>query len=221
MKELIKKIIGTDSEWESHIENIFVLFEKNLKEYHPKNILDVGSGDGQRTIRVAKYYNIETHNIFGVDYNDQCVTKAGQIPNMQKIDLETDILPHKADIFDLTICNQVLEHLINFTKVIDEITRVTRKGGYIIIGIPNLAHLINRSYLLLGLQPMCIHLTGPHVRGFTHNAFKKYLNTLDGLKLIDYTGALMYPLPLFISNFLAKYFIGLSGYTCYLLKKIK
>ena len=107
------------------------------------------------------------------------------------------------------------------TEVANEIIRVIRKGGHIVIGIPNLSHLINRIYLLLGIQPMCIHLEGPHVRGFTHRAFKKYLISLEGTKLIAYSGALMYPFPLIISKSLAKHFVGFSGYTCYLLKKIK
>ncbi len=39
-------IIGTQYEWESHIDNIFRIFNKNLKTYSPKNMLDVGCGKG-------------------------------------------------------------------------------------------------------------------------------------------------------------------------------
>lgn len=222
-KEFIKyKIIRTQHEWESHIDNIFHLLDENIKTYNPNNMLDVGCGSGDRTIRIANYFNIDMQNTYGVDYDDQCIIDSRKTFNIEKIDLETDKLPYKESMFDLVICNQVLEHLKNYRKVIDDVIRVTRKEGYIVFGIPNLAHLINRIYLLFGIQPMCIYLDGPHVRGYTHKSFINLLNSLQKVRLIDYTGSTtMYPLPFVMAKFLANYFIGLSGYVCYLLQKIQ
>ena len=73
----------------------------------------------------------------------------------------------------------------NYRKVIDNLIRVTKTKGYILVGIPYLAHLINRIYLMFGVQPMCIHLDGPHVRGYTHKAFVELLTSLEEAKLID------------------------------------
>ncbi len=222
LKEYIKyHIIGTQHEWDSHIDNMLRIFDENLRTYIPNNILDVGCGDGDKTIRMANHFNIDMHNTYGVDYDDQRVIDCGKIFNAEKIDLETDDLPYENNTFDLVICNQVLEHLKNYRKVIDDLIRVTKRGGYIAVGIPNLAHLINRIYLLFGIQPMCIHLDSNHVRSFTHKGFVKMLTSLQGVKLIDCKGALMYPLPLIIAKFLAKHFVGLSGYTCYLLRKVQ
>jgi ubiquinone/menaquinone biosynthesis C-methylase UbiE len=166
-------------------------------------------------------FNIDIRNAYGVDYDDQNVIACKKKFNAKKIDLETDSLPYEDSMFDLVICNQVLEHLKNYRKVIDDLIRVTKKGGYIAVGIPNLAHLINRIYLLFGIQPMCIHLDGPHVRSFTHKSFFKMLASLQGVKLIDYKGTLMYPLPFVIAKFLANYFVGLSGFTCYLFRRVQ
>ena len=221
LKELIKKIIGAKYEWQSHIDNIICIFDKNLKTYNPHNILDVGSGDGSRTLIMAKYFNIEPRNIYGIDCENKYIVETREIFNAEKIDLERDLLPYEDESFDLITCNQVLEHLKNYRKAIDEVIRVSKKGGYIAFGIPNLAHLMNRIYLLLGTQPLCILLNGPHVRGYTHSSFFEILNSIDRLKLVDYTGSIMYPLPLVVGKFLAKHFVGLSGYTCYLLQKIR
>lgn len=221
LKEFIKKIIGTKYEWQSHIDNILYIFDKNLKTYDPNNILDVGSGDGSRTLLMAKYFNIEPHDIYGIDYAEKYIVETREIFNAQRIDLETDLLPYDDESFDLITCNQVLEHLKNYRKAIDEVIKVCKKGGYIIFGIPNLAHLINRIYLLLGVQPLCMLLKGPHVRGYTHTSFIKMLNSIERLKLVDYTGSIMYPLPLVVAKCLTKHFVGLSGYTCYLLQKIR
>jgi len=220
-KEYIKNsIIGTQHEWESHIDNIFRLFDKNLKGYLPNNIMDVGCGDGSRTIRIAKYFDIDLSKVYGIDSNDNHIKTSQNIFNAYQLDLELEAIPHDDDIFDLVICNQVLEHLKNYSKVIDELVRVTRKMGYIAIGIPNLAHLINRIYLMFGIQPMCIHLGGPHVRSFAHKSFVKMLASLNRLKLVDCCGSLMYPLPFFLAKSFSHRFVGLSGYVCYLLQKI-
>jgi len=141
--------------------------------------------------------------------------------NASKIDLETDDIPYENNTFDLVICNQVLEHLKNYRKVIDDIIRVTKRRGYIVIGIPNLAHLINRIYLLFGIQPMCLHLDGSHVRAFTHGSFVKMLASFQTVKLIDCKGSAMYPLPFFIAKYIDDYFVGLTGYVCYLLRKLQ
>jgi 2-polyprenyl-3-methyl-5-hydroxy-6-metoxy-1,4-benzoquinol methylase len=195
------------------------IFHKRLSQYKPKNILDVGCNDGSRTIFVAEHFRINAKNVYGIDYDDELITLCRERFNTEKVDLEVDNIPHENDFFDLVICNQVLEHLKSYRKVIDDLVRVTKEGGYIIIGIPNLAHLINRIYLLFGFQPMCIHLDGPHVRAFTHRSFLKILVNFKGIELIDCTGAVMYPLPFSMTKFISDYFIGLSGYVCYLLRK--
>jgi ubiquinone/menaquinone biosynthesis C-methylase UbiE len=219
-KQFIKhRIIGTQYEWESHIENIFHIFERNLTTYIPNNILDVGCGNGDRTVRIANHFNVDSNNVFGLDYNDDSITTCKKMFNATKLDLESEGIPYAENTFDFVICNQVLEHLKNYKNVIVDLIRVTRKSGYIAIGIPNLAHLINRIYLLFGIQPMCISMDSSHVRGFTHNSFVKMLTSFHNIELIDYKGAIMYPLPHFIARYTTNYFTGLSGYICYLLRK--
>lgn len=215
------RVIGTQYEWESHIDNIFRIFDKKLKTYAPNNLLDVGCGNGDRTIRIANYFNVHMNNTHGLDYNDDFVIACKRMFNARKIDLEIDDIPYEGSTFDLVICNQVLEHLKNYKKVVDDLIRVTKKRGYIVIGIPNLAHLINRIYLLFGIQPMCIHLDGSHVRSFTHKSFFRMLASLQTVKLIACTGSTMYPLPFFAAKYIADYFVGLTGYICYLLQRVE
>jgi ubiquinone/menaquinone biosynthesis C-methylase UbiE len=217
----IKKLIGTRHEWESHVANVFRIFECNLQNYTPRNVLDIGCGDGERTIRIAKYYGVPMTEVYGLDYDHELILSCRKLFNAKRVDLERDQIPHDDNTFDLVICNQVLEHLKDYKKTIYEAIRVTKHQGYIVLGIPNLAHLINRIYLLFGIQPMCIHLDGPHVRSFTHGAFINLLNSLNSVKLLDFKGSLMYPIPFFIANRITDYVVGLSGYICYLMKKVQ
>ena len=49
----------------------------------------------------------------------------------------------------IVVCNLVLERLKNCHGVFENIIRIT-KSGCIMIGIPNLAHLINGGKIFLG-----------------------------------------------------------------------
>ncbi len=221
-KDLIKKkIIGTQHEWESYFENILYVLDKNLRTYQPRNLLDVGCNIGNITIQIGKYFNLNANDIHGVDINDQYIASARKIFKAERVDVESEPLPYNDNTFDLVICSQLLEHLKDYRKVIDDIIRVSKKNGYIILGIPNLAHLINRIYLVFGIQPLCINIESFHLRGFTHKAFIRMLNSIEKIRLIDCSGSLMYPLPFAIAKVLSKYLVGLSAYTCYLLEKIK
>ncbi|MEJ2365479.1 MAG: methyltransferase domain-containing protein [Deltaproteobacteria bacterium] len=167
LKECVKsRFIGTQHEWESHIDNIFQIFNKNLKGYSPNNIIDVGCGYGYRTLRIAEYFGIDKSNVYGVDKDEECITPCQNVFNTQKVDLEVESIP------------------------------------------------------LFGIQPRCIAIDSSHVRAFTHRDFARMLNSHQELKLVDFEGALMYPLPVFLAKTLARYFVGLTGYVCYLMQKI-
>jgi len=218
--EVIKKdIIKTQFEDQSHLHNLLYLLDKHINGSGPKSLLDVGCANGERTIRIAKYFNINLQKAYGVDYNKKNIATCKGLFNAKVIDLEIENLPYKNNSFDLVMCNQILEHLKNYKKVIDDLIRVTCHKGYIAIGIPNLAHLINRLYLIYGVQPMCLTLNSSHVRGFTHKSFIEMLSTLEEVTLVDCRGEMMYPFPYSIAKTLTRYLTGLSGYVCYLLKR--
>jgi ubiquinone/menaquinone biosynthesis C-methylase UbiE len=221
LKKIIKSLlIGSHYESQSHIDNVYRILRANLKQFIPTNILDVGCGDGQRTIEIANYFNINHNEIHGIDYNYDFIINCKNYFNAVQLNLESEDIPYDDNSFDLVICNQVLEHLKNYQRVINELIRVTRKTGYILIGIPNLAHLINRILLLFGIQPLCIRIDSSHVRGFTHRSFVKMLDAFDDINVIACRGSLIYPLPIAISKYIDDYVLGLTGYICYLLQKI-
>jgi 2-polyprenyl-3-methyl-5-hydroxy-6-metoxy-1,4-benzoquinol methylase len=214
------KIILTQREWGALTDNMLHILNKNLRQHNLNSLLDVGCGDGSKTLSIANCLKIAPHRVFGMDIDDESLAKSRSLLKTTKIDLETDIFPFEDNHFDLVTCHQVLEHLKNYRFVMDEAIRVTRTDGFILFGVPNLAHLMNRLLLLIGRQPMCIELDGSHVRGFTHHSFLKLLESIKNIRLIDRTGVIMYPLPYHLAQPLAKTFTGLSGYVCYLVKKI-
>ncbi len=220
MKRYLQKLLGSHGEYESHIQNIFRLSSRHLKFFQLVNLLDVGCGDGSRTLRLAQHFKISAEHTYGLDSDNQRLIQCRQIFHPVLTDIESGQLPYRDQMFDLVICNQVFEHLKNYQSVFKDILRVTKPGGYIIVGIPNLAHLVNRLFLLSGIQPMCIDLQSSHVRGFTHNAFKKALKGTPGITYIDCEGSeLIYPLPLCLARPLSKISVGICAYVCYLARK--
>ena len=220
LKNYAKYLMGSSREYESHLENIFRLSSKSLKQFKPANLLDVGCGDGNRTLLLAQHFHIPPGRTFGVEFYEPHIRKARENFHTSQIDLETDPLPYDDGTFDLVICNQVLEHLKNYQDVLEQMIRTTKSGGYIILGIPNMAHLINRFLLIFGIQPMCIDLYSSHVRGFTHKAFKQMLRSTSGVSYIACTGSnLIYPLPLFLAKPVSRLCVDICAYTCYLVRK--
>ena len=97
--------------------------------------------------------------------------------------------------------------------------RVVKAGGYLLIGVPNLAGLYNRALLLLGRQPLAVAIDGPHIRGFAHAAFLAFLKQNPNFEVVALDSANLYPLPYPLLELLGGHFAGLSTFTFYLLKK--
>lgn len=62
-------------------------------------------------------------------------------------------LPLATHAFDLVVCNDVLEHVVDPDVFMEEIRRVLRPGGHLALSTPNLAAWFNRLALLAGMQP--------------------------------------------------------------------
>jgi len=53
------------------------------------------------------------------------------------IDLEKDRFPLENETFDATVCLEVLEHLTDPNNILDEICRILKSGGYLLMSTPN------------------------------------------------------------------------------------
>ena len=194
-------------------EIIFHWIEDNIKKYekNKKNlkILDIGCGWGYDLtglLEISK--NIE---LYGIEIDDEKIAACQQKNIMIfKINCETDRIPVNDNFFDIIIINQVLEHTKEIFFICSEISRVLKKQGIFIIGVPNLASFHNRILLFFGYQPTCIELIGPHVRGFTVPSLEKFISRENYFFVKEIKGANFYPAPPQISKILSKFFPQLS-----------
>jgi len=100
--------------------------------------------------------------------------------------------------FDLVMLNDVIEHVYDTDRVIEEVRAVTRPGGYITVITPNLSSWLNRLLLASGFLPLDMevstraifgHPSAPgthpvgHIRVFTIRALEEFLR-FHGFRIV-------------------------------------
>jgi len=63
----------------------------------------------------------------------------------------------KSGFFDVVFFGDTIEHLVEPDRIMGDIRRILKKGGFLIITTPNLASLANRFSLLFGFAPTNYH----------------------------------------------------------------
>ncbi len=97
-------------------------------------VLEVGSGTGYTTEEIAKLVSEE--RIFCVDITPEQIEKARKRLKANFIIGDAENLPFRDRTFDSTISAGSIEYWPNPTKGIEEMARVTKKGGKVVILAP-------------------------------------------------------------------------------------
>jgi len=101
-------------------------------------LLEVGSGMGHLVGNLE-----DTFETYGMDLNHWAVKQSKAIVNRTSLETASaQELPYKDGAFNVVIIKHIVEHLPDPQKAIDEIGRVTEKGGILILATPNLDSLL-------------------------------------------------------------------------------
>lgn len=96
-------------------------------------LLDVGCGPGFFLAYAEKHYDAH-----GIDISEYAIRKAKQRTQTAKLSVEDAMnLDYRNDYFDIVTCFDVLEHLPDPRLALQEFYRVLKKGGILIIRVPN------------------------------------------------------------------------------------
>lgn len=171
-------------------------FRQMLPRMDRKKILDVGCGTGLLVEHYAK-----NNDVFGVDANAKSVkTASGKGISARVHDLEKP-LPFDSGHFDLVVCKDVLEFIFNSEQLVDEIIRVTKKNGTILMHLPNefavpdmLSIFFGRGLLKRRWYAESNELNNPHIRFFTEKGLRQHLEK-KGLVVLDYSSRWAFTLP--------------------------
>jgi ubiquinone/menaquinone biosynthesis C-methylase UbiE len=139
------------------------------------SLLDVGCGRGEIIFALESKFDL----LCGIDIvEDELQILARQAslhPGRGKLSFKTCNLnaawPIETDSFDVVTCIAVLEHLFDPYFVVDEMSRVLRPNGLLVIEVPNIAYLKYRVQILCGDFPSTsgdpIGWDGGHLHYFT------------------------------------------------------
>jgi len=144
-----------------------------LGEGRGRRLLDVGAADGllsrQLTERGWRVTAIE---------GDPALAQAGarHCGRMITVNLDREI-PVGEGPFDVIVYGDVLEHLVDPLRVLVELDRSLGPGGFVIISVPNVAHLWIRLLLLVGRFDYLDRgiLDHSHLRFFTERSLRAML----------------------------------------------
>ena len=98
----------------SLLNPLIPIFEKYVKG----NLLDAGAGRLSYQFLLRKHCN--TYRSIDIDVRGEAVDAVGDV----------QCLPLKEESFDTAFCTQVLEHVPDPQKAMDEVFRVLKKGGH-------------------------------------------------------------------------------------------
>jgi SAM-dependent methyltransferase len=129
-----------------HYNGILNQISKALKINSGERILEVGGVPGQLTSYIFK----EDFNIDMVDidpYRIKGILDKYSIKAF-KVDIEKENLPIEDQVYDLVLFNEVFEHLhINPLRIINEIYRVLKNDGILLMSVPNINPLMRWEFL--------------------------------------------------------------------------
>lgn len=148
-------------------------------------VLDIGCGTGNFLLRAAE----KTKEVYGLELNEKAAnecTKKGLLVFTELIGDHSQMNENK---YDVVCMFQVLEHIYDVKEFLEASLKTLKKGGKIIIGVPN------SDPYFLGYDKYCTLNLPPHHMGlWNKKVFEKISNEFN-LKLVktqyDTKGRLM------------------------------
>lgn len=168
-----------------------------------KKILDMGCGEGVWAFKFAEETN--PINVFGSDFDKEQIEtikamseeQRASIPAENFVTSPGEDLAFEDNTFDIVFHNEVLEHVQNDKKTIEECLRVLKPGGLMIFFTPNTLWPFEQHGMffrgkyywgnipLLPYMPNFIYKKfAPHVRNYGAWTLRKIIRNAEGNKKI-------------------------------------
>lgn len=139
-----------DSEYQDEVASpTWSTFGEGPQWLSGKDVLDLGSGFGGRTVRYAE---TGVKSAVGVEVSDDHVDEAQRfaagLGSAARFVVGTaEAIPLPSDSIDIIIMNDVMEHVVDPAKALEECRRVLRTGGEIAVTFPPYYALDGGSHL--------------------------------------------------------------------------
>jgi methionine biosynthesis protein MetW len=176
-----------------------------LGDVSGKTILDVGCAGGYFGEELKKR---GAREVSGVDISARSVTEAQKrIDKAFVVDIQSEKTSFPDNYFDNIIFSEVIEHLLFPEKALQELRRILKKDGVLIITTPNLLVFSNRARMLFGkfeYKDFTFFERG-HIHFFTVASLRKFIEEQG---FIEYkSNNLIHPkVPVWLGNIFPNFF---------------
>lgn len=211
-------------------------------------LLDIGSGDMSMTRTFVDAVNQDASSskiseVIGWDISRTGVERARDngLACFQK-DITGTLDPAYEGTADIVVFFEVLEHIVDTDTAVQNINRILRPDGLLLLSTPNLAAWYNRIFLMFGVQPHCTEVSSVpirfgsrfvhkllgeeegqassvagHLRVFTWRALREFLD-YHGFEILAAKGCPNHKWDL-VTRVLGSISTGLAGDICVLARK--
>ncbi|HVG14090.1 MAG TPA: class I SAM-dependent methyltransferase [Chitinophagaceae bacterium] len=118
-----------------HIKNLFTLLDTQKIDLNNKTVIDIGCGTGHALKELGVRY--PAAKLQGTEFSEAAIKLATNIAPgipVYHMDLTLDATSGE---FDVVLCQQVLEHIIDADVALGNLWKITARGGVLIITIPD------------------------------------------------------------------------------------
>jgi len=140
-------------------------------------ILDIGCFDGYVTEKIQRQGGKE---VIGMDRLKKALKIAeGRGIQTRLADIDNEFIDFPDNYFDCVVAADVLPTVFDPDAVIEDIYRVLKPGGKLIVTVPNLASISNRLLMMLGFGPFKWEVRphqGNYWRYFTFGTMRELLS---------------------------------------------
>ncbi len=103
-------------------------------------ILEIGCGQGATLIKLKELG--KASEVVGLDINKDVLLKNRyKLDNILIGDIESLEIPYSEEYFDIIICADILEHLIDPWNTIKKLKKYIKNSGLLIVSIPNIRYI--------------------------------------------------------------------------------
>jgi glycosyltransferase involved in cell wall biosynthesis/ubiquinone/menaquinone biosynthesis C-methylase UbiE len=147
----------------------------------PARVLDLGCSGGL----LAEHVRAAGHHVTGVDYLEVPGVR-DRVDEFYQADLMQGIPEQVGGGYDIVIAGDIIEHLPRPMHTLQEIQRVLRPGGQLLLSVPNFGHWYSRSRVMFGLFGYDRRgiLDNTHLRFFTRATLRRLVRRA-GFDILD------------------------------------
>ena len=116
------------------VQPMYETLVQELSKLKGGKVLDAGCGTGNLFMLLKK----EEYRFYGVDLSENMIAAAKKTcSNLDELYVaDAEKLPFESDMFDVLVCNASFHHYTHPDTVLDEMNRVAKPGGMLLIGDP-------------------------------------------------------------------------------------